>query len=41
MNKTNILYWVFTGLFGAFMMFSAIPNIMVTPDSVAFIGRLV
>jgi DoxX-like family len=40
MNKTNILYWVFTGLFAAFMMFSAVPNILLTPDSVAFIGRL-
>lgn len=28
-KKTKILYWVFTGLFGAFMLSSAIPNIMV------------
>lgn len=37
MKKTNILYWVITGLFLAFMLFSAIPNIMVNPDSVKLI----
>ena len=40
MNKTNTLYWISTGLFGAFMMFSAIPNILSTPESVAFISQL-
>lgn len=28
MKKTNILYWTFTGLFAAFMMMSAIPDIL-------------
>jgi len=37
MKKTNILYWTFTGLFGAFMLFSAIPDIIVVPDAVAFV----
>ena len=37
MKKTNTLYWIFTGLFGAFMMFSAIPNILSTPESVALV----
>jgi hypothetical protein len=37
MKKTNILYWTFTGLFGAFMLFSAIPDILVVPDAVAFV----
>lgn len=37
MKKTNILYWVITGLFLAFMLFSAIPNIMVAPDAVKLI----
>jgi hypothetical protein len=32
MKKTNIIYWTVTGIFGAFMMSSAIPNIIVTPD---------
>ena len=27
MKKTNLLYWIFTGLFAAFMMLSAIPDI--------------
>lgn len=29
MKKTNLLYWIFTGLFAAFMMMSAIPDILV------------
>jgi hypothetical protein len=29
MKKTNILYWIFTGLFSAFMMMSAVPDILV------------
>jgi hypothetical protein len=37
MKKTNILYWTFTGLFGAFMLFSAIPDIMIVPDAIDFI----
>lgn len=27
MKKTKVLYWVFTGLFAAFMLMSAIPDI--------------
>jgi hypothetical protein len=37
MKKINILYWIFTGLFAAFMMFSAIPDILLNPEAVAFI----
>jgi hypothetical protein len=40
MKKINILYWVTTGIFGAFMMFSAIPDIMMVPDAVAFMTKL-
>lgn len=40
MKKTNILYWTFTGLFGAFMFFSAIQNIMVTPEWVTLMSAL-
>lgn len=29
MKKTNIFYWIFTGLFAAFMMMSAIPDILI------------
>lgn len=38
MKKTNILYWVITGLFAAFMLFSAIPDILVVPDAVTMIS---
>jgi hypothetical protein len=40
MKKPNILYWTFTGLFGAFMLISAIPDILVLPDAVEFITKL-
>jgi hypothetical protein len=40
MKKINIMYWIFTGLFGAFMLFSAIPDILVVPDAVTFITNL-
>ena len=41
MKKTNIIYWTSTVLFGGFMLFSAIPDIMVVPDAVAFLsGKL-
>src|SRR6185503_12070159 len=32
MKKTKIIFWVSTGLFCAFMLTSAIPNIMVTKE---------
>lgn len=38
MKKINIIYWVSTVLFGGFMLSTAIPNIMVSPDSVALIA---
>ncbi len=37
MKKTRILYWVFTVLFTGFMIFSAIPDIMVTDDAVKLV----
>jgi len=37
MKKINTYYWICTGLFGTFMMFTAIPNILSAPDSVALI----
>jgi len=40
MKNTNLIYWIITGLFAAFMIFSAIPDIMLAPDAKAFIGRL-
>jgi len=38
MKRTKILYWVFTGLLSAFMIFSAIPDIMVSKDAVDLIN---
>ena len=40
MKKLNILYWIFTGLFAAFMLFSGISNFLVTPDSVTLFNTL-
>jgi hypothetical protein len=39
MKKINILYWVFTGLFGAFMLFSAIPDIIIVPEAVELVSN--
>lgn len=40
MKKINILYWIITGLFGAFMMFSAIPDILVNAQAIGFMQKL-
>lgn len=40
MKMTNFFYWVITGLFAAFMLFSAVPDIMAVPEAVSFIGQL-
>lgn len=34
MKKTKILYWIFTGLFAAFMTMSAIPDVISSPVAV-------
>lgn len=34
MKKTRIFYWIFTGLFAAFMLSSAIPDILSLPIAV-------
>lgn len=38
MKKIKILYWVFTGLFAAFMALTAIPDIMNTQEAQAFMN---
>lgn len=38
MKKT--IYWVITGLFSAFMLFSAVPDIMIIPEAVKFMSHL-
>ena len=37
MKKTKTLYWIFTILFALIMLASAIPNIMMSADSIALI----
>lgn len=36
MNKLKVYYWVATGLFAAFMAFTAIPDILMVPDAMDF-----
>ena len=38
MKKINILYWIFTGLFAAMMLFSAIPDIMVIQAAIDMVS---
>jgi uncharacterized membrane protein YphA (DoxX/SURF4 family) len=40
MKKTKIIFWIFTGLFAALMLFSAVPDILVVPDAVTFMNQL-
>src|ERR1700730_4659163 len=40
MKKTKTFYWIITGLFSAFMLFSAIPDILVVPDAVTLLNHL-
>lgn len=40
MKKIKIIYWIFTGLFAAFMLFSSIPDILCTPEAVTFMTQL-
>lgn len=40
MKKTNILYWIFTGLFAAVMFLSGVQNMLVTEGSVALLSHL-
>ena len=38
MKKINTFYWIVTGLFAAFMAFSAIPDILSVPDAVKMVN---
>ena len=40
MKKAKIFFWIITGLFSAFMLFSSIPDILVVPDAVTFMSHL-
>lgn len=37
MKRTNILYWIFTVLFALIILSSALPNVMMTPESIDLI----
>jgi uncharacterized membrane protein YphA (DoxX/SURF4 family) len=39
MKKVNILYWVFTGLYAAFIIFTSIPNVISSASSVEMIVK--
>lgn len=38
MKKLNVLYWVVTGLFAAFMLSTALPNLLSTKETIDFIA---
>lgn len=40
MRKTKFFYWLTTGIFAAFMLLSAFPDIMIVPDAVTFMTHL-
>jgi hypothetical protein len=40
MKKNKALYWIIIGLFSAFMLISAVPDILVLPDAVTFMSHL-
>ena len=40
MKRINTWYWIVTILFSAFMIFSSVPDIMMTPEAVAMITGL-
>ena len=40
MKKIKIFYWVITVIFASFMLFTAIPDLLVMPDAVKFITNL-
>ncbi len=40
MKKTKIIYWIITILFGGFMLFSAIPDVLNNPEAIKFMTDL-
>ncbi len=38
MKKINIAYWIVTGLFAAFMIFSSVSNVLSAPEAVQFLN---
>lgn len=40
MKATNITYWIITGIFAAYMIFTSIQHVFPTPDSIKFMSAL-
>ncbi len=40
MKRTKIIFWIITGLFSAFMLFSAVPDALSVPDAIKFMNHL-
>jgi uncharacterized membrane protein YphA (DoxX/SURF4 family) len=40
MKKIKIIYWILTALFAAFMIFTAVPDVLMVPDAVTFMNHL-
>lgn len=40
MRSVNLWYWIITSFFSAFMIFSAVPDILMVKDAVEFIRHL-
>jgi hypothetical protein len=40
MKRTNTLYWIFTGLFSAFMISTSIPDVLMAKDAITFMNHL-
>ena len=39
MKNKNLIYWIVTGLFSGFMVFSAYPDVILDPQAVEMIGK--
>jgi hypothetical protein len=40
MKKTKVIYWIFTALFAAFMLLTAVPDVLMSDDAVKFMDHL-
>lgn len=40
MKNTKLFFWIFTGLFSAFMIFTAIPDLFLIPEAEVFMKQL-
>jgi uncharacterized membrane protein YphA (DoxX/SURF4 family) len=40
MKKTKIIYWIFTGLMGAFMLMASVPDVLRVPQAIELFAHL-